>query len=174
MQINLVIGVGRHAGKVIPVTRRRFLIGRHRQCQLRVTSAKVSGHHCALELRDDSAFVRDLSSTNGTFVNEERLTKEHTLTDGDRMQIGPLVMIVHLVPGAPTPTAPLPADDEQTPSDTAIARLLLKESDGDAVGLLGAEDDSKCDSTILQLPFQFSEASLQRKKKKGGSSKKSQ
>ena len=46
--------------------------------------------HCALVVRREQAFVRDFNSTNGTFVNDERVQGEHELQDGDRLKIGPL------------------------------------------------------------------------------------
>lgn len=77
----------KNANKPIPI-RSRTLIGRHAQCDVRVDVAKVSGHHARLQWIDHGWEVRDLASTNGTFVNGQRLEA------GQRMSIERGVEIV--------------------------------------------------------------------------------
>ncbi|MCA9060594.1 MAG: FHA domain-containing protein [Planctomycetaceae bacterium] len=84
-----VIG-GKHGGQVIPLNRRKFLIGREQDCQLRPNSEMVSRHHCVFSVDDYSVRLRDLGSTNGTFVNGERIRKETVLVAGDHVVIGNL------------------------------------------------------------------------------------
>ena len=101
MQAKLIVVKGRHQGKVLPVTRAEFIIGRHRDCQLRVTSTQVSVHHCAVLLREKSAWVRDFGSTNGTFVNDALVNADQELHHDDTLRIGPLVLRVQLEQGPP-------------------------------------------------------------------------
>lgn len=84
-----VIG-GKHAGQVIPLNRKKFLIGREADCQLRPNSELVSRHHCIFTVDDFSVRVRDLGSTNGTLVNGERIRKEVVLHPGDHVTVGSL------------------------------------------------------------------------------------
>lgn len=84
-----VIG-GKHSGQVIPLNRRKFLIGRESDCQLRPNSELVSRHHCVFGIDEYSVRLRDLGSTNGTTVNGERIVKETTLVAGDRVVVGNL------------------------------------------------------------------------------------
>ena len=49
-------------------------------------SRAVSGRHCEIRYRDNAYWLRDIS-TNGTFVNGERVDSEH-LRDGDQVTIG--------------------------------------------------------------------------------------
>jgi len=84
-----VIG-GKHSGQVIPLNRRKFLIGRESDCQLRPNSELVSRHHCVFSIDDYSVRLRDLGSTNGTTVNGQRIVKEVTLVAGDRCVVGNL------------------------------------------------------------------------------------
>ena len=60
-----------------------FLIGRATDCDLRLTCPMVSRHHCELIVRDDYVAVRDLSSKNGTWVNDEPVVSERRLFSGD-------------------------------------------------------------------------------------------
>ena len=84
-----VIG-GKHAGQVILLNRRKFLIGREQDCQLRPNSEMVSRHHCVFSVDDYSVRLRDLGSTNGTLVNGERIRKDVVLVAGDKVVIGNL------------------------------------------------------------------------------------
>jgi hypothetical protein len=81
---------GKHAGQVIPLNRRKFLIGREQDCQLRPNSEMVSRHHCVFSIDDFSVRLRDLGSTNGTLVNGNRIRKDVVLVAGDRIVIGNL------------------------------------------------------------------------------------
>ena len=63
------------------------VIGRSRSCNLRLPSADASRRHAEILAGRDGYMVRDLRSTNGTFVNGERI-QERTLRPGDRIEIG--------------------------------------------------------------------------------------
>lgn len=90
LQAKLKVFGGKHHGKVIPVTKAKFLIGREQDCQLRPNSELVSRHHCVINVDDFTVRLRDLGSTNGTFVNGNRVRGEMTLKSGDRVRVGKL------------------------------------------------------------------------------------
>ena len=48
----------------------------------------ASGHHARVESARDGVWVIDLGSTNGTFVNGERIDGRHRLREGDVVQVG--------------------------------------------------------------------------------------
>ncbi|HET6328110.1 MAG TPA: FHA domain-containing protein [Planctomycetaceae bacterium] len=90
LQAKLKVVGGRHHGKIIPLATRKFLIGREQDCHLRPNSELVSRHHCALWVDDFAVRVRDLGSTNGTFVNNSRVRGEQVLGAGDHIRVGKL------------------------------------------------------------------------------------
>src|SRR5271156_544331 len=101
---------GAMCGKQIAVRLRRFLVGRGFQCHLRPSSLLVSNLHCALSVRDGSAFVEDLGSTNGTFLNGAAIQDESQLHDQDLLQVGPLDFTVRVETSTPVNSrTPLPA-----------------------------------------------------------------
>jgi hypothetical protein len=78
-------------GRVVPLASDRVVIGRSRECDIRVDDGNVSRRHA--ELGRDAAegtgwTVVDLGSTNGTEVNGRRIARRTPLEDGDRIAIG--------------------------------------------------------------------------------------
>ena len=88
-----VIG-GKQDGKLISLAVRRFLVGREQDCQLRPNNDQVSRHHCVFANDDYTIRLRDLGSTNGTFVNGERVSSQR-LEDGDRVTFGRTTVTYH-------------------------------------------------------------------------------
>ncbi len=90
--INAVLKVigGKQDGKLIPLTTKKFLIGREQDCHLRPNSDSVSRHHCVISLDDFTVQVRDLGSSNGTYLNGVRVIGIQQAKSGDRLKIGTL------------------------------------------------------------------------------------
>jgi adenylate cyclase len=74
--------------RTLPLTDKALQIGRALDNDIVLNHAIVSRHHAQLELRDRDAWVTDLGSRNGIFVNRLRV-KEEQLADGDVLQVGP-------------------------------------------------------------------------------------
>ena len=72
-------------------------VGRAPRADFIVDAALVSRLHCRLTAGDDNLEVVDLSSTNGTFVNDKRVKKAH-LSDGDRLRVGRVELTVEKKP----------------------------------------------------------------------------
>ena len=73
----------------------RIGIGRHESNDLQLGSRTVSNYHAEILSENDAIVLRDLGSTNGTFVNDERI-RTRNLEVGDRVRIGSHVMVVRL------------------------------------------------------------------------------
>ena len=63
-------------------------IGRLADCTVVVSDTNTSRHHARISRSGSGFVIADLNSTNGTFVNGERLLADHRLTDGDIITVG--------------------------------------------------------------------------------------
>jgi pSer/pThr/pTyr-binding forkhead associated (FHA) protein len=88
MDLALLVLGGRNAGQEIAVRRAPFVIGRDKQCHLRLRCTLVSRRHCAIAIQDGRILIDDLRSTNGTFLNGEEVGVPQELHHGDRLNIG--------------------------------------------------------------------------------------
>ena len=68
-------------------------VGRASRADFILDVALVSRVHCRLTAGDDQLEVVDLKSTNGTFVNDQRIEKARLAT-GDRLRVGRVEMTV--------------------------------------------------------------------------------
>jgi diguanylate cyclase (GGDEF)-like protein len=84
---------GPSTGRVHPVRDDETVIGRGKDCHVRVDDAGTSRTHARLLLEQEGRYVlEDMKSTNGTFVGGKRVERQE-LTSGDRINIGPNVVI---------------------------------------------------------------------------------
>jgi EAL domain-containing protein (putative c-di-GMP-specific phosphodiesterase class I) len=67
-----------------------FLIGRQVGAHLRLSASEVSRRHAIIFSRDGELWVQEFGSTNGTFVNRQRVEGEQRLRNGDILHFGPL------------------------------------------------------------------------------------
>jgi pSer/pThr/pTyr-binding forkhead associated (FHA) protein len=85
----LVLLVSPDGSLVIPLAAPLTLIGRHDDCDVHLDSSRVSRRHCCLARDGDKVAVRDLGSTNGTWVGGHRV-EEGLLQVGDELGIAHL------------------------------------------------------------------------------------
>ncbi|MFM7063812.1 MAG: FHA domain-containing protein [Actinomycetes bacterium] len=71
-----------------------LVAGRHAGCNVVLDEQYVSQQHAKFFVRSGAAFVEDLGSTNGTWVNGERATGQRPVRPGDQVQIGNVVLEV--------------------------------------------------------------------------------
>ena len=85
----LVIAEPRHRrGSAYPIGA-EITIGRAETCTIAMPDDTFASQlHARVMSRDGNAWVEDLGSTNGTFVNGRRITAAEVLTAGDRLQVG--------------------------------------------------------------------------------------
>jgi pSer/pThr/pTyr-binding forkhead associated (FHA) protein len=153
----IVLTPGKTQGKAIPVTLAQFLIGRDPQCHLRPASPIISNRHCAVLAKDDKVVIRDFESTNGTFVNGERVKGQKELKDNDVIRIGPLEFRIQVEAGSPPakPKTPAAAPVSGEPADDEAAAALLLSLQEEGGPLPSGSVDSEgvpTGSTVMDMP----------------------
>ncbi len=103
MNANLIITKTSGQKKTIPITKPITTLGRGAECDLRIPIDSCSRVHCHVSLQGNSLSVKDLGSSNGTFVNNQRV-EETVLSAGDRLTIGPVVITIQ-IDGVPADSA---------------------------------------------------------------------
>src|SRR4051794_41642893 len=102
--MQLKISSGGNAGQTVEVTGDEFTIGREASADLVLSDGKASRRHAALKpLPDGRATLYDLGSSNGTYVNGQRV-QSVVLSGNEQIQIGDTVLTA--VPAAAPTVAP--------------------------------------------------------------------
>jgi pSer/pThr/pTyr-binding forkhead associated (FHA) protein len=78
-------------GRTFELKGAKTTVGRVPDNDFQIAEASVSSHHCELHLQGKDLLVKDLDSTNGTFINNERVT-EATLKVGQILRLGMIEM----------------------------------------------------------------------------------
>lgn len=147
--LKIISGPG--AGESMTV-RGSATIGRDEGSDLRVQDPEVSRSHAKVTVQDGTAWIDDLKSTNGTYVNGERVLEHQSLVGGDRIQVGLTIIELTLPVGAqptvigaqPTVVAKVPQPTEVAPRPTLPPQpSKLSEVLSQPVALLTAESGTR-------------------------------
>jgi pSer/pThr/pTyr-binding forkhead associated (FHA) protein len=96
----LVMSAGPNPGKVFELTMDSMSIGREASNDIVIQDAELSRNHSRISRRGGAFVLEDLGSTNGTFVNRQRLSSPRTLAPGDEIGLGENVVVVFQGEGA--------------------------------------------------------------------------
>ena len=96
-------------GRTCELRADKITIGRNEDNTFQIAEPSVSSHHCEVLLRGKDVVVRDLNSTNGTFINGEKVT-ESVIKPGQILRLGQIEMRLE----TDTPTAPAKKQMDQT------------------------------------------------------------
>ena len=125
MPATLTMLTGKHAGRTGPLSpTHQVVFGRNDDCNVRLRTDQVSRHHCVIEYSKPDWIVRDLGSSNGTFVNGVRVMGPATLANGNRLSVGPIQFQF----AVEKERAPEPDIDED--ADSEMIASWLAEDDG--------------------------------------------
>lgn len=69
-----------------------LIIGRGEKCHIVLDDPYISSVHARLFPKDDSTMVEDMGSTNGTYLNRQRVSSPTEVHKGDRVKIGKTVL----------------------------------------------------------------------------------
>jgi hypothetical protein len=83
----IIVSLDDNLIKVVPLNKDRMTLGRRPYNDIVVDNLAVSGEHAALQVIGHEYFIEDLNSTNGTFINEQKI-KRQILKNGDTIEIG--------------------------------------------------------------------------------------
>ncbi len=83
----LVVIYGLELGKKFNLTRPQIIIGRSSKADIQIDQEAVSRNHCKIINTGNAIMLRDMGSTNGTYVNDEMID-EYVLRDGDFIKVG--------------------------------------------------------------------------------------
>jgi pSer/pThr/pTyr-binding forkhead associated (FHA) protein len=86
----LEIQSGKYKGKRVKVTEVEVIVGRDEGAKIRIASEEVSRKHCVLQACPDGILVKDLDSSNGTFINGRPIQGEALLEPGCTLTVGPM------------------------------------------------------------------------------------
>jgi diguanylate cyclase (GGDEF)-like protein len=85
----LVVIYGEDLGRRHPLDRESaVVVGRSSKATIQIDQESISRNHAEVSLRDNAFAVRDLGSTNGTYVNDEHVDGYRQLRDGDLLKVG--------------------------------------------------------------------------------------
>ena len=128
-------------------------VGRVEDNTFQIADPSVSSHHCEVVLQGSDVLIRDLGSTNGSFINGEKIS-ESVLKPGQTLKLGQIEL--QLVPdgapmpamkpaaGAPSAPAPAPAPSKKMDSTMVVPRgVSLNELSGEGVRAGGFDTSGK-------------------------------
>ncbi len=140
----LLVLAGARPGSIFPLRPGEYVIGRARDADIRLDQASVSQRHARLILVNGEHRVVDLKSTNGTFVNGERVTADGLLRAGDVLRVGETVMSFLSQP-----------EDPGRPSTIAISHVPI-----DAITHQGVRSLAKFPGQNRDLQFRAGDEGL--------------
>lgn len=127
---------GSHSGQDFPILSGEFSIGRSPDNKLCLDGMLVSRYHALIMLKDGRYLLYDRESTNGTYVNGQRIA-QHLLQPGDQIRIGPFIFVFQM-PGvsvSPPPVVEPPV--ERVPTPAAVTKRASGFGDYELVETIG-------------------------------------
>lgn len=127
-QPKLIITHGDLPSQTVELQHEYTHLGRTEDNELPIAEPSISGRHCVFVLSGPDVIVRDLNSSNGTYVNGEPVT-EAILRPGDNIQVG--VIDIKFVPGVRRPKLQGPTGSALKP----VTKPVLAEDAGTTLKL---------------------------------------
>lgn len=117
------------------VLKQDAVIGRSADCSLRIASSLVSRQHCKFTITEEAVMVRDLGSSNGTFVNGTKLApnQDYEIEPNSQLSVGGVMFVVRFDAPVPAPAAAAPPPTEPPGStvDLPVAPRPRREKKSD-------------------------------------------
>ncbi len=143
--------------KEIPLDPGEYTMGRNPHADLRIPLNQISRTHCKLNIDGNRITLQDLNSSNGTFVNHERITQT-TLSAGDEIKVGPVTFVVQIdgepkeIECAPAKFSSLPTEIDSPDKDTEVEDVSdLDINDLSDLDLSNVDDIEDLDDAALEF-----------------------
>lgn len=109
-------------GRSHDLTLPMITIGRLDDNTFQIPEPSVSSHHCEVHLRGSDVVIKDLNSTNGTFINGQKVTGEAPVKPGQIIRFGQVEVRLEGEQAAPQPKK-LPDKTVAIPQGVALSHL---------------------------------------------------
>jgi len=114
-------------GRTFELIVERTTVGRVEDNALQIADGSVSSHHAEILLHGSDIIVKDLNSTNGTFINNEKIS-ESVLRPGQTLRLGQVELRIDdgkPVSAPPPASAPAPAPAPAPPKKAAEGTMII-------------------------------------------------
>lgn len=145
----LIIRRGPQPNQVYELTRDTLTIGRDITNDITINDPEVSRHHSRMIRTGTGYTIEDLRSTNGTFVNRQRIVGPYALSNGDLIGMGETVTLAYEAIGVPASAAtvigagaapaaaPRPAPQAYAPVVAPVAEEVERREGGSRTVVIG-------------------------------------
>ena len=117
----LTIIKGFNKGEVYPLEGDEIIIGRGDEHGIVLNIAEISRSHAILTKAEEGYMIKDLGSTNGTFVDKKKVGEKYLLKSGDTIMLGDAIYMTYQADMDPEETLVAPRPDTfQDPEVTAV------------------------------------------------------
>ena len=119
-QHKLMVTEGPNQGKIYPLQGMNCTLGRSADNTVVLDSSRISRHHAQIRILPTGTVIEDMGSTNGTWLNGQRLAEPRTLSPGDRIRLADYVTLEYVVEsigGAATVVSDMPGGATQMMDD---------------------------------------------------------
>lgn len=120
---------GSNFHKSYPISSERTVLGRQADCGIVLDNKTVSRHHAQILQADQHYYLEDLNSSNGTYVNGQRIQGRYCLQEKDQITLGDISAVFYL--GTPQDAAKSPKTEIlPTETNTLNRPLIITEPSG--------------------------------------------
>ena len=121
-------------GDPVPLTKETVIVGRRASCDVCLEFENISGKHCEFRFVNGLWHVRDLGSTNGTIINSQKISAEHSVLPDVEIGIGGRLYTIDYEPAGPASVlaaaSMMDEDMVETRKRKSLMELAGLETDG--------------------------------------------
>jgi pSer/pThr/pTyr-binding forkhead associated (FHA) protein len=119
----LLVIKGFNKGAVFPLEADQILIGRAEENGIVLNIAEVSRQHAQLTKVEEGYMIKDLGSTNGTYVDKKKVGEKYLLKPGDTVMLGDAIYLTYQADSDPEETVVAPRPDDSEGEVTAVTPI---------------------------------------------------